>query len=600
MQLTLRKSQPITRETYHHIPAPHTETPTTRAELSYTGISEDSSSAESSNGQSMFSRTLRRNTNMGYDNPTEVCSGTEHSQQCTGLDRGIKRREPRRECALQVEIGEFVGPSYSLLQRRGSATSTTSTAPSSRSSLSTTPSEISPCSELHRKRPQVDDSDQLESTRLAPLLRSGHPKNNYHLASEMSLSTTLQSLKHRFLTHEMSGHRLPDGSSLLQPSPQPPRVGQCLATSGNIHLCGDDRSRFIDRPLEKNTFPGQSSSSSKFVTAPVTHPAGFQSGILRDSLLTSTGRSERAYILTVHNDRLFVPQDAPSYSSHVELHHPPTTALRTSRHAGAEAYRHSSHTSPTSGNNCSRGFLMDQHPDVDHSFTSSVLQKITLEDHTFHRIYSKSTSNQGPIHIVAAEDIPLAKETRANYGGLPSRHEFTAAIDAYLSALSSKKLSKALITQQLYEDIIFNLRREKVSLPGIGTPQFRFWCRKHFVLKNIPRFRLREQVEIPHSVITLPIGNQDDGDSGEVEAVTHEDQPVVTRETIYDVLSKCHTLANHAGRDKTTSIVKQNYSWVPKVLIGDFIKLCPFCCSKKASGTTWTHPQSKPDLIPLV
>ncbi|KDN48619.1 hypothetical protein RSAG8_02606, partial [Rhizoctonia solani AG-8 WAC10335] len=120
---------------------------------------------------------------------------------------------------------------------------------------------------------------------------------------------------------------------------------------------------------------------------------------------------------------------------------------------------------------------MDQHPDVDHSFTSSVLQKITLEDHTFHRIYSKSASNQGPIHIVAAEDTPLAKETRANYGGLPSRHEFTAAIDAYLSALSSKKLSKALITQQLYEDIIFNLRREKDSLPGIGTPQFRFWCR---------------------------------------------------------------------------------------------------------------------------
>ncbi|CAE7068452.1 unnamed protein product [Rhizoctonia solani] len=559
MQLTLRESRPITRETYHHIPAPHTETPTTRAELPYTGISEDSSSAESSNGQSMFSRTLRRNTNTGYDNPTEVCSGTEHSQQCAGLDRGIKRREPRRECALQVEIGEFVGPSYSLLQRRGSATSTTSTAPSSRSSLSTTPSEISPCSELHRKRPQVDDSDQLESTRLAPLLRSGHPKNNYHLVSEMSLSTTLQSLKHRFLTHEMSGHRLPDGSSLLQPSPQPPRVGQCLATSGNIHLCGDDRSRFIDRPLEKNTFPGQSSSSSKFVTAPVTHPAGFQPGTLRDSfLLTATDRSAHAYTPTAHDDRLFVPRAIHDYSPCAKLCRR-TISPHARRHAGAETYHHSFHSSPTSGNDRPRGSLMDRHLNVDHSFTSSVLQKITLEDPTFHKTDSKSANSQGFTIGTIAEGGPLAKDTRTNHGELPSRHEFTAAIDAYLSALSSKKLPKALITQQLYEDIIFNLRREKGGLPGIGTPQFRFWCRKHFVLKTIPRLRLRERPEIPHSVIALPVGNQDHGDSNEVETVTHDGQPVVTKETIYDILSKCHTLANHAGRDKTTAIVKQNY-----------------------------------------
>jgi hypothetical protein len=88
-------------------------------------------------------------------------------------------------------------------------------------------------------------------------------------------------------------------------------------------------------------------------------------------------------------------------------------------------------------------------------------------------------------------------------------------------------------------------------------------------LKIIPRLRIREQAEIVGSTATLPIGNQDDGDSEDVEVVAHDGQPVVTKETIYDVLIKCHTLANHAGRDKTTALVKQNYvssKWIVSVL----------------------------------
>lgn len=30
-------------------------------------------------------------------------------------------------------------------------------------------------------------------------------------------------------------------------------------------------------------------------------------------------------------------------------------------------------------------------------------------------------------------------------------------------------------------------------------------------------------------------------------------------------------------------------SWVPKVLIGDFIKLCSVCHSKKVAGVAWTR-----------
>ncbi|KAL5634632.1 hypothetical protein ACGC1H_002620 [Rhizoctonia solani] len=484
---------------------------------------------------------------------------------------------------------DLIGSSHSFLERGGSATPITSVTPWS--SPSATPSDSPVCSAIHWKHQQVVNFDQPESIRFPSVLRSDYSKNKCRLVYETNLSNELRSLRHRFLTHEMSRQRLLGGSLLLdtQPSTQLPKVDQIFVADDHIHLCGDDRPRYIDRPLEKNTFPGQGSPSN-FVTTPVTHPAGFQSGILRSSsLLTSTGRSERAYIPIDCDDCPFVPQDVPSYMSHRKPHRQHTIARRTSRHAGAEVYSHSSHTSLRSGNDRSRGSLMDRHLDVDHSFTSSVLQKVTLEDPTFHSLYSKPASNKESIHSTTAEGTVLAKETRVKHRELPSRHEFMAAIDAYLSALSSKKLPKALITQSLYEDVIFNLRREKDGLPGIGTPQFRFWCRKHFVLKTIPRLRLREQVEIPHSVIALPIGNQEHGDSGEVEVVTHEGQPVVTREIIYDVLSKCHALANHAGRDKTTAVVKQNYSWVPKVLIGDFIKLCPFCCSKKPSGVTWTH-----------
>jgi hypothetical protein len=84
---------------------------------------------------------------------------------------------------------------------------------------------------------------------------------------------------------------------------------------------------------------------------------------------------------------------------------------------------------------------------------------------------SRPTDHCGPRGIV------LIKTDRISHGGLPSRHEFAGAMDAYLAALSSKKLPKALITQVLYEEIAYTLKREKNNLPGIGTPQFRFWCR---------------------------------------------------------------------------------------------------------------------------
>jgi hypothetical protein len=62
---------------------------------------------------------------------------------------------------------------------------------------------------------------------------------------------------------------------------------------------------------------------------------------------------------------------------------------------------------------------------------------------------------------------------------------------------------------------------------------------------------LKKQPENPHSVVALPTGNQEDSTESEsVEVVTHDGQPVVTKEKIYDALVQCHLLAKHTGRDK--------------------------------------------------
>ncbi|CCO31722.1 hypothetical protein BN14_05771 [Rhizoctonia solani AG-1 IB] len=342
-----------------------------------------------------------------------------------------------------------------------------------------------------------------------------------------------------------------NNSSFASPS----EIVQDLAVSSCRDSYDHIRSRSTNRKFEENTFPAQGTSSN-FVTAPVTYPTGFQPGRLRSSsLLAPTDGSERAYTPVI--------RDNISNHSDAEVHQSNTP--KTLSFADAKFCPRYDQTLVTNGNDRSGGPLMDRHLPADHWLTPT-LQNVVPENAIHIREgRSRSPGSPGSTQRTTIEDIRFGTVSH----NLPSRHEFTKAVDRYLSALSSKKISKALITQQLYEDIIFNLKCEKNNRPGIGTPQFRFWCRKHFVLKIIPRLRIREQAEIVGSTATLPIGNQDDGDSEDVEVVAHDGQPVVTKETIYDVLIKCHTLANHAGRDKTTALVKHNYvssKWIVSVL----------------------------------
>ena len=89
--------------------------------------------------------------------------------------------------------------------------------------------------------------------------------------------------------------------------------------------------------------------------------------------------------------------------------------------------------------------------------------------------------------------------------------------------------------------------------------------------------------------------------------VCHEEKPVAVREMLYRVLVEAHGSCHHGGRDKTSSKVRQSWSWyvqmapffilicsvltadcrVPKELIARFVKKCPTCVANRSqsSGT---------------
>jgi hypothetical protein len=98
-------------------------------------------------------------------------------------------------------------------------------------------------------------------------------------------------------------------------------------------------------------------------------------------------------------------------------------------------------------------------------------------------------------------------------------------VNDYLGALSPKKQAKALLTQQMYDDILTVLLHPTET--KTGSAQFRFWAKKMFKLVS---------TQVAHIVI-------------------HENKPVAVKEQLYDVLVQCHGQANHGGRDKTAGQV---------------------------------------------
>ncbi|KAI9061857.1 hypothetical protein FKP32DRAFT_1575129, partial [Trametes sanguinea] len=150
--------------------------------------------------------------------------------------------------------------------------------------------------------------------------------------------------------------------------------------------------------------------------------------------------------------------------------------------------------------------------------------------------------------------------------GLPTQEEYNVVEAEYLGGLDRRKKAKALISQEMFDDILLVLR-----CPGdqsIRTAQFRWWVRK--------MFKLEEHMQIP---LSIPPGAIAEGH--EVDVVLHDGKEVAVKENIYAILCFHHEHIDHGGRDRTASEVRKHYTWIPKELVAGFIKTCPTCIFKR-------------------
>jgi hypothetical protein len=135
-----------------------------------------------------------------------------------------------------------------------------------------------------------------------------------------------------------------------------------------------------------------------------------------------------------------------------------------------------------------------------------------------------------PTDLSALYPIQLSEEA---YQGFPTALQFNDMVNDYLSSLSAKKQAKALLTQQMYDDVLQVLLHPTET--KTGSAQFRFWAKKMFKLVST-----QVDSRIEHFAI-------------------HENKPVAVKEQLYDVLVQCHKQANHGGRDKTAAQVRSRF-----------------------------------------
>ena len=150
--------------------------------------------------------------------------------------------------------------------------------------------------------------------------------------------------------------------------------------------------------------------------------------------------------------------------------------------------------------------------------------------------------------------------------GFPTYAQYKQVENAYIQSLTPRRQSKALISQSMFDriwDVLHHPERQG------ETAQFRFWARKMFTLSKTHRNTL--------GVVT-------NGDEVPQEVLLHDNLLVAVQEQLYDLLCYCHGMTGHGGRDKTCSLIRKHYTWVPKDLVSSFIKTCPTCIMKKCGG----------------
>ncbi|KAI0027486.1 hypothetical protein K488DRAFT_61483, partial [Vararia minispora EC-137] len=130
--------------------------------------------------------------------------------------------------------------------------------------------------------------------------------------------------------------------------------------------------------------------------------------------------------------------------------------------------------------------------------------------------------------------------------------QYLAIEAAFERGLSPTRRSKVLISRAFISQIVQVLSTpiRDGSPGGFNNAQLRHWARSRFELS-----------------------------SGGV--VVQQDKPVLIREHLYEALCHAHLESGHGGRDRTSSVIRQRFSCVPKDLIARFVRACPTCFTRR-------------------
>jgi hypothetical protein len=182
---------------------------------------------------------------------------------------------------------------------------------------------------------------------------------------------------------------------------------------------------------------------------------------------------------------------------------------------------------------------------------------------------------RGVTPIVISNSVPDAPRYSPPPGhverpGFPTYAQYKQVESAYLQSLTPRRQGKALISQALFDRIWDVLHQPEYQGE---TAQFRFWARKMFTISKTHR---------------VTLGGPEYNNPGPQEVLLHDNLLVAIQEQLYDLLCYCHGSTSHGGRDKTCALIRKHYTWVPKDLVSNFIKVCPTCIVKKCGNVDST------------
>ncbi|KAH9856195.1 hypothetical protein C2E23DRAFT_810502 [Lenzites betulinus] len=152
---------------------------------------------------------------------------------------------------------------------------------------------------------------------------------------------------------------------------------------------------------------------------------------------------------------------------------------------------------------------------------------------------------------------------------MPTCEEYSAVEEEYLASLDPRKKAKALISQQMFDNIWLVLHYPDDL--SIETPQFRWWVRKMFTAAETGT----------GADLAISQENGRVSRNGSARVLIHGGKRVAVKEMIFEILCFCHNRADHGGRDRTAAEVRKRYTWIPKELIAGFVRSCPTCIYRR-------------------